>query len=100
MGVSRLRVVPVFVALGACGLALAGCGTAGASGPLSVNRLPLIPGARVSTQARQCDRGANGFCAIEAVIVDPQASSSGAFVESEHRKLHSLGWTTSAGDDG
>ena len=82
------------------GLALAGCGTGGASGPLSLSRLPLVPGARVVTQTRQCDAGSNAFCAIQAVLIDRQFTSSGAFMESEQRYLHSLRWTTSAGDDG
>lgn len=99
MGIRRLRVTPALLALAGCAL-LTGCGTGGASGPLSLNQLPLIQGASVATQARQCDRGANAFCAIEAVIIDPRAHSSGGFVESEHRLLHRLGWTTHAGDDG
>jgi hypothetical protein len=86
--------------LAGCGLALAGCGSGGASGPLSLNELPLVPGAHVAAQARLCDGGANPFCAVQAVIVDPHSSSSGALVEREHLKLKSLGWTTSAGDDG
>jgi hypothetical protein len=86
--------------LAGCLLLLAGCGSGGAAKPLSVSQLPLIPGASVTTQARQCDEGKNAFCTIEAVIVNPHASSSGAFMDSEQKKLHSLGWTTSAGDDG
>jgi hypothetical protein len=87
-------------AIAGCVLVLGGCGSGGAPKKLAVEQLPLVPGARVVTQAHQCDRGNNAFCAIEAVVVDPHASSSGALVESEHRKLHGLGWTTSAGDDG
>jgi hypothetical protein len=88
------------LALAGGGLIIAGCGSGGPSGPVTVNQFPLIPGASVATQTRQCDRGASAFCAVQAVIVDPGASSSGALVRSEHRQLHSLGWTTSAGDDG
>ena len=87
-------------ALAVGGLALGGCGSGGASGSLSLRQVPLVPGARVAVQERQCDQGANAFCAIEAVIVAPRFRSSGALVASEHRRLHSLGWTTSAGDDG
>jgi hypothetical protein len=96
MGLPRLRTV----LLAGCAVALAGCGSGGAAGPLSLGQLPLVPGAKVATEARQCDRGSNAFCAIQAVIVDQRFNSSGALVESEHRHLHSLGWTTSAGDDG
>jgi hypothetical protein len=99
MRIPRLCVTTALLVIAGC-TALAGCGTGGASGPLSLNRLPLVPGASVQAKARRCDGGAHAFCAIAAVIVDPRASSSGALVESEHRKLRSLGWTTSAGDDG
>jgi hypothetical protein len=92
--------VPASLALAGCLLGLSACGSGGASGPLTLSQLPLIPGASVSAQTRLCDTGANAFCAIRAVIVDPQATSSGALVASEHRKLRRLGWTTSAGDNG
>jgi hypothetical protein len=107
MGTRRLRaglalpaVAGTRVALAGCILALAGCGGSVASRTLSLDQLPLVQGATIVAQARQCDRGTNAFCAIQAVLVDPRFTSSGAFVESEHRRLHSLGWTTSAGDDG
>ena len=51
-------------------------------------------------QAKQCDKGANAFCGIEAVIVDRRFGSSGALVASEQRHLRKLGWTMRAGDDG
>jgi hypothetical protein len=81
-------------------LALAGCGTATHTKPLSVHQVPLIPGASIVTQATQCDGGSDPFCAIEAVVVDHHATSSGALVASEDRRLHQLGWKSSAGDDG
>lgn len=87
-------------ALGACALALASCGNGGVARTPSLNQLPLVPGARVAVQTRLCDGGSHAFCAIQAVIVDPHAGSSGALVVREHDRLHSLGWTTSAGDDG
>jgi hypothetical protein len=84
----------------ACALALTGCGSGGAPRSLSLRQLPLVPGASVATQTRLCDGGSHAFCAIQAVIVDHHAGSSGALVASEQDRLHSLGWTTSAGDDG
>jgi hypothetical protein len=100
MGVSRLRALPALLVLALPGLALAGCGSGGGSGSLSLSQLPLIPGARIVTRTRLCDSGSHAFCAIQAVIIDPHAHSSGGLVEREHEHLHSLGWTTSAGDDG
>jgi hypothetical protein len=90
-----LRLAP-----GALVIALAGCGQSGSSSSLSLAQLPLVDGASVITQVRQCDRGANAFCAIEAVIVDRRFTSAGAFVTSERRHLRKLGWTQTAGDNG
>jgi hypothetical protein len=100
MRARRPSSVWVALALTGCGLALAACGTGGASRPLSLSQLPMVPGARVVTQTRQCDGGSNAFCALQAVLVDPRFTSSGAFMESEQRYLHGLHWTTSAGDNG
>jgi hypothetical protein len=97
--VGAKRLIPLLV-LTLSGLALAGCGSSVPSGRLSVGQLPLVPGASVVAQTRQCDAGANAFCAVQAVIVDKQANSSGALVKAEQDRLNKLGWTTSAGDDG
>jgi hypothetical protein len=94
------RQTAALIALAGCVLVLAGCGKGGASRPLSVSQLPLVSGARITTQSRECDTGKNAFCTVEAVIVNPHATSSGAFMDSEQHMLHNLGWTTSAGDDG
>jgi hypothetical protein len=80
-------------------VALAGCGSA-APRSVSIQQLPLVDGASIVTQVTQCDRGANAFCAIEAVVVDRRFKSSGALVASEHHYLRKLGWTSSAGDNG
>lgn len=81
-------------------VALAGCGSASTTKTLNLQKVPLVPGATIVTRAMQCDGGSNPFCAIEAVVVDPQYNSSGALVASEDRHLHKLGWKSSAGDDG
>lgn len=86
-------------ALAACATLLGGCGGSGSSS-LRIDQLPLIHGASVVTQAKQCDRGANAYCALEAVVVDRGASSSGALVASERKWLRKLGWAGSAGDNG
>lgn len=81
-------------------LALAGCGQGSTSSSLNLNQVPLVAGAKVTTTVTQCDRGSNPFCAIEAVIVDPRFTSSGALVAGEDQRLHQAGWKSSAGDDG
>jgi hypothetical protein len=80
--------------------ALAGCGSNTSSRSLSVRQIPLVPGAKIVTQARVCDGGSNPYCALEVVAVDRNVSSSGALTASEDRLLHRLGWKSSAGDDG
>jgi hypothetical protein len=89
------------LALAAFALALAGClGAGGSQTSLDINQVPLVSGASVVAHARQCDEGANAFCAFEAVVVDPRYNSSGALVASEHRQLRKFGWSSMAGDDG
>jgi hypothetical protein len=88
------------LALPALVIALGGCGQNASSSSLSLGQLPLVDGASIVTQVRQCDRGANAYCAIEAVIVDRRFRSAGALVASEHRHLRKLGWIGSAGDNG
>lgn len=81
-------------------VAVAGCGSGSTPSSLNLNKVPLVPGATIATTSTQCDHGDNPFCAIEAVIVDPSFSSSGALVAREDRILHRSGWKSSAGDDG
>jgi hypothetical protein len=90
----RLALAPALVT------ALAGCGETTSSESMSLAQVPLVNGASIATQARQCDRGANAFCAIEAVVIGPRFSSSGALAESERRHLRKLGWAGAAGDNG
>lgn len=81
-------------------VALAGCGSATPTSSFDLGQLPLVPGSTVIRQSKQCDRGTNPYCAVEAVLVNHRFQSSGAFVASEDRLLHRLGWKHSAGDDG
>jgi len=74
-----------------CGLA--GCGDGGSRAPIAVGALPFVGGARVVAQARQCDPGANAFCALEFVAVDPRYASSNDFLVAERLHLHALGWS-------
>jgi|GEM_PF-2213254 len=87
--------------LGLATAALAACGGSGSSSAsVSLDRLPLLPGVRVITQARQCDRGANAFCAVELVVADRRYRSSGDLVTEEHRLLRRAGWADASGDFG
>lgn len=51
-------------------------------------------------QARQCDRGANPFCAVELILVDGRFRSSGDLVTREGRVLRQAGWSKASGDFG
>ncbi len=78
---------------------LAGCGGSGPKTP-SLDQLPLLPGAKVVTQAKQCDRGTNGYCALELVVVDPHYKTSDELVAAEHRWVYKAGWRGVTGDTG
>jgi hypothetical protein len=80
--------------------ALAGCGQAGARHAPALSKLPLVGGARVVSQARQCDPGANAFCALEFVLVDPRYPTSDELLAAEEQSLRQLGWTSANGDFG
>lgn len=79
---------------------LAGCGQSAASRTPDVSQLPLVPGATVVTRVRDCDKGANPFCAIELVLVDRHYKSSEALLLGEHAALLGHGWSGAAGDTG
>jgi hypothetical protein len=82
-------------------LGVGGCGGSGSSSrTLSLGQLPLVTGAAVVAVAKQCDRGTNAYCAIEAVVAAHGYGSSGALVAAERRRLQALGWSTMAGDNG
>lgn len=62
--------------------------------------LPLVKGAKIVHQSRQCDRGANAYCAIELVVVGRRFSSAGALVYGERHRLFVDGWSLERGDTG
>jgi hypothetical protein len=88
------------LALPALIVTLAGCGQSGASHTPDLARLPLVRGARIVSQVRRCDPGANAFCGWELVVVNPRYRSSDALLRGEHRRLLKLGWTGANADTG
>lgn len=80
--------------------ALAGCGQSAKSRTPDVSQLPLVQGATVVTQVRECDKGANAFCAIELVVADRRYKTSDDLLLSEHHQLLSHGWSGAGGDTG
>jgi hypothetical protein len=87
-----------------CALALAallgGCGAGTAQRTPTASDIPLLPGARVVTQARQCDTGSRTFCSIELVVLDPRYTSSDILAHDESRFLRKAGWSLADGDTG
>ncbi|HEY6398448.1 MAG TPA: hypothetical protein VIX82_13445 [Solirubrobacteraceae bacterium] len=77
--------------------AIAGCGSSAKNVP-TLAQLPLVNGAAIVAHVRQCDRGANVYCAIELVVVDNHYQSSTALVASEKRALKQRGWTRAGPD--
>jgi len=80
----RLALLPAAIA------ALVGCGSqGGATQMLDLASVPLVAGAKVVAQSRECDRGANAYCALELVVVDPRFRSSHDLVKDEQLLLRS-----------
>jgi hypothetical protein len=90
--------VVVVVALAAG--ALTGCGGNAGTRTPSLGSLPLTSGSRVVARARQCNAGANAYCAIELVVVDPSYRNSWALVAGERRSLAGHGWTADHANNG
>jgi hypothetical protein len=88
----RLAIVPVLAAV------LAGCGHGGSPHDVSLRQLPLVPGAKIVSMVRSCDRGASAFCALDLVIVDPLYHSSEQLLKAEHVWVHAAGWRGVGGD--
>lgn len=86
--------------LAALAVALAGCGPSGGAAAPDPSQLPLVPGAKIVARDTQCDRGANSFCALELVVVNPRYETSEDFVDAEHDYVHSRGWDGVTADTG
>ena len=93
---TSLRLLAILIAA----TALAGCGQAGARHAPALSKLPLAGGARIVSQARQCDPGANAFCALEFVLVGPRYPTSSELLAAEQQSLQQRGWTSADGDFG
>jgi hypothetical protein len=100
MTARRVRIT-AFVALAAGLVAcVAGCGQSSASKTPALASLPIVPGATVTLRVKQCDEGANAFCAWDLVVVDRGSPSSTALLRKEGDLLTREGWTLANGDTG
>jgi hypothetical protein len=90
-----LATLALLVGLSACG----GSGSHPQHVP-GVVHVPLVSGARVVARTRQCDPGANAYCAVQLVVYDHNYRTSNDFLLDERRFLHAHGWTGANGDVG
>jgi len=72
-------------------VAIAGCG-GGAPRRPNLSSVPLLAGEQVVARANACDAGANAYCALDVVLVDPRFRSAQALVTNERRWLKRHGW--------
>lgn len=64
------------------------------------SQLPLVSGSKIVAQVKQCDKGANAYCALELVVVGSSYKNSQDFLGIERERLVTLGWTREGADTG
>src|ERR1700743_2391894 len=91
MTASVSRPKAALAALVAVALALAGCGGTVTPHP-PLRSATLVSGGHVAARANACDAGANAYCALDVVFVDPRFASAQALVTNERQWLKRNGW--------
>jgi hypothetical protein len=84
----------------ASAIALAACGGGGGAHHPSLSDVPLVPGGTVVAQLRECNAGANAYCALELVIQNRRYPSSRRLVLAQRDRLKAQGWTGASPDTG
>jgi hypothetical protein len=79
--------------------AVAACGSQSARTP-STSRLPLVTGSSVIVNVRECNHGANPYCAQEMVVEGGQYRSPKDLLFAERNYLRSQGWTSATPNTG
>jgi hypothetical protein len=90
----------VGLAVAAVVAGLAGCGGSASSSSPTRSDLPLVRGASVASEVRECDKGTDAFCAVELVVLGHGYGSSADLVKAERDHLKQAGWSGVAPDDG
>ncbi len=85
------RLCTRLVVLLAVAVTVAGCGGDAPRHP-NLSLVPLVPGGRVVVRANACDAGANAYCALDVVVVNPNFKSAQDLVTNERRWLKRSGW--------
>jgi hypothetical protein len=82
----------------AVAVALGGCGSSTADRTPTVSAVPLVPGAHIGTQVRECDQGSRAYCTVELVVLDSRYPSSDILAHDESHVLRKAGWSLADGD--
>jgi hypothetical protein len=94
------RLGAVIVASVAVIALLSGCGERGGRKAPDVRRLPLVRGASIVAQAKECDPGKRAFCALELVVEHPGLRTSSQLLARQRLLLQRSGWRAVNGDTG
>jgi hypothetical protein len=90
----------IVAAIVAVALVIVATGRGGTPRAIGLANIPMVPGTRVLTRVRSCDRGVHSYCALQVVIVGERYPTSQALRDTYGAKLLKLGWTTTKGPDG
>jgi hypothetical protein len=82
----------------ALAVGLAGCGASTVQRTPTASDVPLVPGAKIATQVRECDQGSRAYCTIELVVLDSKYPSSDILAHDESHALRKAGWSLADGD--
>jgi hypothetical protein len=84
----------------AVAIVVATTGRGGTPRAIGLKDIPTVPGARVMTRVRSCDRGVHPYCALQVIMVGGRYGTSLALRQAYEARLLKLGWTTTKGPDG
>ena len=79
------------LALVALAASVSACGGDAPRHPI-LSSVPLVSGGQVVARANACDVGANAYCALDVVVVDPRVKSAQQLVTDERQWLKRNRW--------
>jgi hypothetical protein len=63
-------------------------------------QVPLVGGAKIVEQVQQCDKGANAYCSLQLVAVNPRFRSAQEFADAERDLVKRKGWSETDAETG
>jgi hypothetical protein len=100
MTAGRLGVPTALLCAFALAALLGGCGASTPARTPTASVIPLLPGAKITTEVHHCDPGSRAFCSIELVVLDRSYTSSDILAHDESHYLRKAGWSLADGDTG